>query len=116
MALATLTNVGSSYDAISASKGLGIQDIDFTGVTSIVFRVYVNKIGTGTQSWQLWNQTDGAEICVINDSAAAADNKLLSVTQNVNLTGVKTVRVRAKSTIAADDPVFYSASVLAVRT
>mgnify|MGYP001586914319 CR=1 FL=1 len=110
----TLTNVGSSYDAIAASRGLGIQDIDFTGVTQVIFRVRVNKVGSGTQSWQLWNETDGAEIARIDDAAAAGDNKSLVTTVNVALTGIKTVRVRAKSTISADDPVFYGASLLTV--
>lgn len=110
----TLTNVGSSYDAIAASRGLGIQDIDFTGIGQVIFRVRVNKVGTGTQSWQLWNDTDGAEIARIDDSAAAGDNKSLVTTVNVSLTGVKTCRVRAKSTLSTDDPVFYGASVLTV--
>jgi len=106
-----LTNVGSSYDAIAASKGLGMQRINFTGIAQIVFEVFVNKIGTGAQSWQLWNVTDAAEVAVIADAGSAGD-KTLTVTQNVNLTGEKVVRVRAKSTVAADDPVFYAASVL----
>ena len=111
--MVTLTNVGSAYDAIPASKGLGIQDVDFTGVTQVVFRVFVNKIGTGTQSWQLWNVTDGAQVAVIDDAGVAGD-KTLSVTQNVALSGVKTLRVRAKSTVAGDDPVVYGTSVLLV--
>ena len=110
----TLTNVGASYDAIPASRGLGIQDLDFTGIAQVIFRVRVNKVGSGTQSWQLWNDTDGAQIAVINDAGAAGDNKLLVITQDVSLTGVKTCRVRAKSTNSADDPVFYGASVLTV--
>jgi hypothetical protein len=112
--MVTLTNVGTSYDAIAASRGLGIQDIDFTGVTSIIFRVRCNKVGNGTQSWQLWNETDGSELARIDDSGAAGDNKLLLAQQAVELSGVKTGRVRAKSTNGADDPIFYGASVLTV--
>ena len=56
--MVTVTNVGATYDAVSASKGLGVQDIDFTGVTALVFRVRVNKIGTGTQSWRGSETTD----------------------------------------------------------
>lgn len=110
----TLTNVGSSYDTTAASRGLGLQDVNMTGVTQIVFRVRVNKLGTGTQSWQLWNETDGTQVAVIDDAAAAGDNKNLVTTANVNLTGIKTLRVRAKSTVGTDDPVFYGASILAV--
>lgn len=106
-----LTNIGTAYDSIAASKGLGFQDIDFTGMGQLVFRVMWNKVGTGTLSWQLWNQTDGVEITRIDDAAAAGDNKTNSVVVPVNLTGLKTVRVRAKSTVGADDPVYYGASV-----
>lgn len=109
--MVTLTNVGSSYDAIAASKGLGMQRINFTGIASVVFEVFVNKVGTGTQSWQLWNVTDSSEIAVIDDAGGAGD-KTLSVTQAVSLSGEKIVRVRAKSSLSTDDPVFYGASVL----
>ena len=55
--------------------------------------------------------TDGVELMVINDNGASGD-KLLSASKTTDLpTGVKTVRVRVKSTTAADDPVYYGASV-----
>jgi hypothetical protein len=109
-----LTNVGTNYDSTSASRGLGIQDIDFTGIAQVIFRVRVNKVGLGTQSWQLWNETDGVEIARIDAAGLAGDNKSLVTTANVALVGIKTVRVRAKSTVSGDDPVFYGASVLTV--
>jgi hypothetical protein len=106
-----LTNVGASYDATAPSKGLGISSIDFTGCTQIDFIVFVNKIGTGTQSWQLLNVTDGVELILINDAAGSGD-KTLSVVKTTSLpTGIKTIRVRVKSTIAADDPVYYGAAI-----
>jgi hypothetical protein len=71
--------------------------------------VHVNKAGTGTQSWQLWNETDGTQVAVIDDAAAVGDNKILTTTAGVNLSGLKKIRVRAKSTTAADDPVYYGA-------
>jgi hypothetical protein len=110
----TLTNVGSAYDAIALSQGLWVKRIDFTGVTQLKADLRVNKIGTGTQSWQIWNDTDGAQIGVIDD-AGAAGVKSLAATFNVSLTGEKVVRVRAKSTIAADDPVFLACDLTAVR-
>jgi hypothetical protein len=109
--LLTLTNVGNAYDATTGAKGLGIASIDFTGCTRIDFVVNVNKVGTGTQSWQLWNVTDGSELMVINDTGATGD-KVLSAALTTGLpTGVKTIRVRVKSTTAADDPVYYGAAV-----
>lgn len=110
-----LTNVGASYDAIAASKGLGFAEIDFTGVLQVVFTVRYNKVGAGTLSWQLWNETDGTQIGVIDDAAAAADNKRQSATFSVALTGIKEVRVRSKSTVSTDDPVFYGASIRVIK-
>lgn len=109
--MVTLTNVGTTYDFIAASQGLGLGRIDFTGATQVKFDVLVNKVGTGIQSWQLWNITDNAQIGVIDD-AGAAGTKTLSATFNVSLTGEKLVRIRAKSTVGADDPVYYGGSVL----
>jgi len=111
--MAVLTNVGANYDSITASKELGIAQMDFTGATHVTFTIFVNKVGTGTQSWQLWNVTDGAQIAVLTDAGAVGD-KLLTTTVSVALTGVKTVRVRARSTVAGDDPWFYGASALLV--
>lgn len=107
----TLTNVGAAYDTVANAKGLGIALVDFTGCSGIRFDVFVNKIGTGTQSWQLWNDTDGSQITVIDDAGATGD-KVLTVQTAAGLpTGVKRVRVRAKSTTAADDPIFYGAAL-----
>jgi hypothetical protein len=102
-----VTNVGASYDAVALSKGLGQATIDFGNAASLSFGVFVNKLGTGTQSWQLWNVTDGVEIARIDDAGAAGERQL-SVTVSSGLpTGKKLVRVRAKSTVATDDPVYY---------
>lgn len=109
---ATLTNIGTAYDTIPQSKGLGCAELDFTNIGSCKFTVRVNKVGSGTQSWQLWNETDGTQLAVIDDAAAAGDNKTLTVTVTPGLTGLKRVRVRAKSTTAADDPIFYGATVI----
>ncbi len=112
-----LTNVGAAYDTVANAKGLGIALVDMTGIDTIEFRVFYNKIGTGTLSWQLWNQTDGAQVGVITDAAAAGDNKLGSAQiTGLALSGLKVLRVRAQSTNAADDPVFYGAALLLRQT
>lgn len=112
----TLTNIGASYDAIALSKGLGFGVLNFTGVTQAILVLFVNKIGTGTQSWQLWvtdmdGVSNGFELGRIDDAGAAGDKWLSTTINNVNLTGNKIYRLRAKSTVAADDPVMYSAEV-----
>ena len=109
----TLTNIGTAYDTIPASQGLGLALIQATGITSVIFGVKVNKIGTGTQSWQLFNETDTSEITVIDD-AGATGIKMLSTTVNFNPaleSGVKMIRVRAKSTVPADDPIYFGGTL-----
>jgi hypothetical protein len=101
-----LTNIGASY------RVLALAVVDCTNVTAIDYLARWNKIGTGTQSWQLWNATDGVELAVFNDSAAAGDNKTGATTVAVALAGMKELQVRGKSTTAADDPIFYGASVV----
>lgn len=113
--LVTLTNVGTAYDGIAAAKGLGCAMIDFTGVKVIDFTVRYNKVAAGasTVSFQLWNDTDGTQIMVMDDASAAGDNKVLTATITTGIpTGIKRVRVRAKSTVAADDPVYYGGCIL----
>jgi hypothetical protein len=109
----TLTNIGSTYDATAASQGLGIVLLQTAGVTQVMFGVRVNKVGTGTQSWQLFNETDNAEVAVIDDDGAAGI-KTLSVTRDFDPplgAGMKVARVRAKSTVAQDDPVYLGATM-----
>ena len=106
----TLTNVGTAYDTIQAARGLGIALIDFRGATQVRFVVYHQKIGTGTISYQLWNETDGAEICVLTDSGAQGV-RLLDQTFAINIAAVKLCRIRAKSTVSTDDPVFFGGAV-----
>lgn len=107
-----LTNIGTSYDGTVASQGLGSAIVQIAGITQVIFGVRVNKVGSGTQSWQLWNDTDGAEVGVIDD-AGATGIKNLSTTINFGsplAAGIKTLRIRAKSTTGADDPVYMGAS------
>jgi hypothetical protein len=111
-----LTNVGAAYDTTAQSQGLGFVEMDMTGITSIELTVRVNKIGTGTQSWQLWNDTNAAEIGVVNDSGAAGVKYLRATFSGLALTGNKVLRLRAKSTVSGDDPIYGGASLLLRRT
>lgn len=108
-ATVTLTNVGAAYDAILASQGLGFADVDMTNVVSITVNVRVSKVGTGNQDWQLWNETDGTQVGVVTDSGAAGTRVLTFTVNNINLAGVKRLRMRARSSVAADDPVYLGA-------
>lgn len=108
----TVTNVGASYDAVTLSQGLGSALIQTAGISQVIFGVRVNKVGSGTQSWQLWNETDATEVAVIND-AGATGIKNLNTTVDFGTPlgpGMKVIRIRAKSTTAADDPVYMGAT------
>lgn len=111
--MVTLTNVGSAYDATEASNGLGFADVDLTNVVAIRATIRVNRIGTGTISWQLWNETDRQQIGVITD--AVNGRKYLTATWPVAIAGVKRLRWRCLSSVATDDPVFLGSSVELVR-
>ena len=106
-----VTNVGTSYDAVNLSKGLGMALIDFSNIDTIYWQVFVNKIGTGTQSWQLYNVTDAAEIGVIDDAGTTGD-KTLSLTITTGIpSGEKLLRIRVKSTTNTDDPIHYGSAI-----
>jgi hypothetical protein len=114
---ATLTNVGAAFDTILAAKGLGFVAVDVTGITQATLRIRYNKIGTGTLSWQLFNETDAVQLAIGTDAAAAGDNKTIDLvaTPGSPLTGgVKLLRPRVMSSVATDDPVYYG-SCLFVR-
>jgi hypothetical protein len=111
--LVTLTNIGASFDSTGVSQGLGWCRVERGGISQIEFRVRVNKVGGGTQTWQLWNETDGTEVASIAD-AGATGVKELTVVQSFDpplALGVRSLRVRAMSTTAADDPVYFGASI-----
>jgi len=113
-AFVTLTNVGATYDAINASKGLGFVGIQTAGIVELTFAVKVSKAGTGTQSWQLWNESDGGEVGVIDDAGGTGDKTLsttITPTPSPMAAGFKVLRVRAKSTTAADDPLYYGSAL-----
>lgn len=108
----TLTNVGASYDAVAVSQNMGFIPVQTAGITQIIFGVRVNKVGSGTQDWQLWNETDSQQVAVISD-AGGTGVKTLQTTVDFGSplgAGMKVVRVRARSSTAADDPVIFSAA------
>jgi hypothetical protein len=113
----TLTNVGNAYVSNYAARGLGVVRLECAGISAFEFGVSVNKIGSGTQSWQLWDETNSLEVAVIDDDGAAG-NKQLATTQTFGsplAAGIRTLRVRVKSTTAQDDPIYYGASLIVQR-
>ena len=114
----TLTNVGTAYDGIAASQGLGSVIIQTAGITRAVFGARFNRNGSGgTISWQFFNETDGNEVAVINDTTGAnAKNVSVAVDFPSPLgAGVKVCRIRCKSTTPGDDPIFLGGALLVTR-
>lgn len=115
-ATVTLTNVGASYDAVNVSRGLGRFTFDFTGITEIRVDVSTIHVGTGSLTWQLWNETDAAEVGTIADANNTGWHTR-SATFTTNLpTGIKTLRLRVLSSVAADDPIYGGAAILLRKT
>jgi hypothetical protein len=120
-----LTNVGATYDANIDAQSLPFVWLQTAGVTRIDLEVRTRKVGTGTQDYQLWNETDGtiaidstvATTGSLSDAGAAADRTLTASRTFASplAPGVKKLRLRAKSTVAADDPTFLNAAVLVFR-
>lgn len=110
---ATLTNVGAAFDATNGSRGLGFCFVETFGITGFEFAVGMDRNGAGgTISWQLWDDTNAAQIALIDDTAGAGA-KYLTTSQAVGplASGTRRLRVRCKSTTAADDPIYLGASL-----
>jgi len=111
----TLTNVGAAYDATNLAWGLGFCRLEGAGVTGFDVRLGMNRNGsTGAISWQLWDVTNSAELARIDDAVGAATgNKMLSTSVSFAAwaPGVRELRMRVKSTIAADDPIYHGSNL-----
>lgn len=113
----TLTAVGAAFDTTLASRGLGMAYIQTAGISRIEIAIQVTKAGTGTQSWQLWNETDASEIIIANDAGAAGDRQFTGSKDFLPplTAAMKVIRVRAKSTVAGDGPTFRGCGITIYR-
>ena len=121
----TLTNVGAAYDNNIDSQSLPFFYIQKAGITRLDIELRVRKIGTGTQDWQLWNDTDGTAAIgpgalttgSLSDAGGAADRTLnASRTFGSPLApGVVKLRMRCQSSVAADDPLYLGGALLVFR-
>jgi hypothetical protein len=104
----TLTNIGTAF------RPLGMLRLQAAGITGFEFSVLVNKVGSGTQSWRLFDRTNNQQITVFDDTGAAGERLLGPVTAAVGplAAGMRTLQVDGRSSVAADDPIFGGASLV----
>jgi hypothetical protein len=117
----TLTNVGVNYDSTLDSQSLPFVYLQAAGVTRIDIDLRVRKVGSGTQDWQLWDDTTGVEAIgpgtltsgSLSDSAAAGDHTLQAsrVFASPLSPGIRKLRLRARSSTTQDDPVFLNGAI-----
>lgn len=110
----TKTNIGSTY--VDVLPGLNGQRalVDFTGCTQFRVIANVNLVGTGVNTLRLVRDSDSAVLYESATLGAAGERELDSgwLTLPAQASGLSLVRVQAKSTVAADDPVYRRCVVL----
>lgn len=107
----TLTNLGTTYDATPQSKSLGFVRLQCAGVTGAELTVRYNQQSAGALDWQLWDETNAAQIGVIS-TTGVGDNKNQTSTFTPATSpmpaGLRTLRLRCKGAVATDDAYLYA--------
>lgn len=107
------TNIGAAFVDIyteTNSQGKALR-VDFTGKTQYAAGVWWDKIGTGTQNVRCVDVDNVAN--VLFDIVVVSGRNTTGPTALPGFaTGIKYLKLQAKSTTAADDPVFRNANVL----
>jgi len=108
----TKTNIGTAFVDIyttAGSDGLSVR-VDFTGKTQAAARILWNKIGTGTQNLRCVDRDNVAnvlfDVVVVDGGQDVAPAALPAWA-----TGVKKLKLQAKSTVAGDDPIFRGCNI-----
>jgi hypothetical protein len=104
----TLTNIGSTYrNLYTASDGMSFG-IDIVTMKELRLQVHWTKVGTGTQSLQIVDKNNQANVLATLPNLSSGNNlgsivpipAIFRNTKNLFL-------IQVKSTVAADDPVFH---------
>lgn len=112
----TKTNIGTAYVNICAGSGGEPIVADFTGCTQYRIRLYANLIGTGQWGAQVKMFNGAGDVLHAAPNLGAAGERTVdSGWQNLPAAflgqGLVELVAQAKSTTAADDPVFRSLSL-----
>lgn len=102
------TNIGTAYVNVYTGLAGELQGVDFLGKKEYRLVIHVNKVGTGTQTAGLMDQANSANLMILDDTGAAGENMLDSGWPTLPswANGEINLKPVAKSTVAADDPVY----------
>jgi hypothetical protein len=103
----TATNLGTTFKYLGSGALVRMD-----GYTTI--RLLVDGLNTaaqtGTVTVDVFNVTNGTTLASLTFTSTT--RATYEVTAAISITGVKNLSARAKSTVAADDPIFHSVSVM----
>lgn len=106
------TNIGASFVDVytqANSDGKSAQ-VDTNGKTQVKLQVNWNKVGSGTQTVQVL-EVGTANVLISMDVVSGRNVSALTAIPAALQNSVKFYKLQAKSTTAADDPVFEGASI-----
>ena len=109
---ATKTNIGASFVDVyiqTNAEGKSAQ-IDTNGKTQVKLYVLWNKIGSGTQTIQVLEVGTANVLITLNVVSGRNVSALTNIPAGL-ANAVKNYKLQAKSTTAADDPIFEGARV-----
>jgi hypothetical protein len=104
----TKTNIPATFTNVYVGIGGEAQLGDFFAMKQYRLVVFVNKVGTGTQDAGLMDTTNAANFVMLSDTAAAGEHILDSgwLDMPAWMTGEKTLKPVARSTVITDDPIY----------
>lgn len=104
--------LGTSNDATDASKSLGFFEVDVEGLTRLRATLRYRRVGTGVLTIELFNETTGNAIMTQTDNSTTTDQSITQIIFPSNGIGVHRLRLRIRSTVGTDVPIFYGASFI----
>lgn len=111
-AVITKTNIGTAYVNIPPGANGERIVVDFTGCTQYRIRLHANLIGLGQWGARVVRDGDSEVLHDAPNLGAAGERELDSDWQDLPAAflgqGLTALRAQAKSTTAADDPIFRS--------
>jgi hypothetical protein len=110
---AVKTDIGTAFvDVYAAAGEAGLPvKVDFAGKTRYAAKIQWNKIGAGTQNVRAVDADNVANV-LFDVVVVDGENDVALATLPAFATGVKRIKLQAKSTTATDDPIFRGCCLL----